>query len=104
MSARCPITVYCSSGQHLLLRLWMEQCCRDAVYRELSQLNKGDLIMLRGDFMYARVAYRANRACAHAYIDTSLFLRPTYQPPDIVALIDDTRLRMTFSASCGIAL
>ncbi|KAF1778688.1 hypothetical protein GQ600_9259 [Phytophthora cactorum] len=61
-------------------------------YRELSQLNKGDLIMLRGDFMYARVAYRANHACAHAYIDTSLFLRPTYQPPDIVALIDDIRL------------
>ncbi|KAG6942799.1 hypothetical protein JG687_00018850, partial [Phytophthora cactorum] len=59
---------------------------------ELSQLNKGDLIMLRGDFMYARVAYRANHACAHAYIDTSLFLRPTYQPPDIVALIDDIRL------------
>ncbi|KAG6951952.1 hypothetical protein JG687_00013305 [Phytophthora cactorum] len=48
--------------------------------RELIQLNKGDIILLRDDFMYARAGYQANHECAHAYIDRPLYLRPAYEP------------------------
>lgn len=55
--------------------------------RKLIKLNKGDLIIFRGDYMFGRIGYRAN----HAYLDTPLYDRPVYQPPVTVALMDGTR-------------
>ncbi|ETI40774.1 hypothetical protein F443_13938 [Phytophthora nicotianae P1569] len=59
--------------------------------RQHITLNKGDLILMRGDFIYARAGSRSNNVCVHASVDSALYERPLYQPPEFVTLVDDTR-------------
>ncbi|ETM99739.1 hypothetical protein PPTG_18496 [Phytophthora nicotianae INRA-310] len=59
--------------------------------RQHITLNKGDLILMGGDFIYARAGSRSNNVCVHASVDSALYERPLYQPPEFVTLVDDTR-------------
>jgi hypothetical protein len=57
---------------------------------QIIRLNKGDMILLRGDFIYATAGYETNNLIVHAYLDT-----PNYQrdeegsDPHLVAVVDD---------------
>ncbi|GMF15868.1 unnamed protein product [Phytophthora lilii] len=59
--------------------------------RQLITLNKGDLVLLRGDFIHTRGGSRSNNVCVHAFVNNALYERPLYQPPEFVTLVDDTR-------------
>ncbi|ETL85056.1 hypothetical protein L917_15276 [Phytophthora nicotianae] len=38
--------------------------------RHLIRLKQGDIVLFRGDCMYARVGYPGNNVCVHGFIDT----------------------------------
>ncbi|KAG6619599.1 uncharacterized protein IUM83_18894 [Phytophthora cinnamomi] len=57
--------------------------------RELVRLNKGDLILCRGDFMFSRAGNKKN-VCVHAYIDTPQLAREVCSPPVMVPVMEDT--------------
>jgi hypothetical protein len=59
--------------------------------RKLVELNKGDLLLCRGDFVYAGVGYPTNNVLVRGYIDMPTYQRNTYEPPIIVPEFDDTR-------------
>ncbi|KAG6958775.1 hypothetical protein JG688_00010364 [Phytophthora aleatoria] len=42
---------------------------------EMIRLYKGDIIMLRGDFIYFTAGYETNNLVVHAYLDTTSYLR-----------------------------
>jgi hypothetical protein len=58
--------------------------------RKLIELNKGDNLLLRGDFIYAPVGYQMNKVCVQAYLDSLVFERHENHMPHLVPTIDDT--------------
>jgi hypothetical protein len=58
--------------------------------RKLIELNKGDLILLRGDFIYAPVGYTMNKICVHAYLDSPSYDRRENHQPVLVQTVDDS--------------
>jgi hypothetical protein len=54
-------------------------------------LNKGDMMLMRGDYMYSPAGYDTNNLVLHGYLDTEFYLRE-YEgtEPQLVAVIDDT--------------
>jgi hypothetical protein len=59
--------------------------------RRLLELNKGDVVIFRGDFIFAPVGYDSTNICLHAYLDSPVSDRPDDHHPTVVAAIDDTR-------------
>jgi hypothetical protein len=59
--------------------------------QQLIELNKGDIVIFRGDYMYAGAGGEANNVLVHTYLDTPHFARLQYQPPEIMEVLDDTR-------------
>jgi len=58
---------------------------------QIVELNKGDVMMLRGDCIFAMAGSAATNLCIHAYLDTPHFARPEYPTPEIMEILDDTR-------------
>ncbi|KAE9279446.1 hypothetical protein PR003_g28232 [Phytophthora rubi] len=59
--------------------------------RRLLDLNKGDIVLFRGDFILASVGYDTNNICLHAYLDSPFYDRPDDHHPTVVPEIDDSR-------------
>ncbi|KAE8966334.1 hypothetical protein PR001_g28342 [Phytophthora rubi] len=59
--------------------------------RRLLELNKGDIVLFRGDFILAPVGYDSNNICLHAYLDSPFYDRSDDHCPTVVPEIDDTR-------------
>ncbi|KAG1696462.1 hypothetical protein DVH05_012628 [Phytophthora capsici] len=59
--------------------------------QQLIELNKGDIIMLRGDCIYALSGGEATNVVIQAYIDIPSFARPAYQVAEIMEVQDDSR-------------
>lgn len=59
--------------------------------RNLIRLNKGDLILFRGDFIFSLVGYQRNNVCVHGILDTPRYTRQVTHLPEFVAVEDDTR-------------
>ncbi|EGZ17874.1 hypothetical protein PHYSODRAFT_503775 [Phytophthora sojae] len=68
---------------------WNNQVALQSSQR-LIELNKGDVLMHSGDFVFARAGSATNNICLHGYLDTPLYPRPAYQDPEIVPFINDT--------------
>jgi hypothetical protein len=67
--------------------------------RRLLELNKGDILLIRGDFIIAPVGYDTNHICLHAYLDSPVSERPHDHHPRLVREVDDTR-RITGDPFC----
>jgi hypothetical protein len=70
---------------------WNNQLAMQS-YRQIIRLNKGDLMLLRGDFMHSRVGCQSNHVCNHGYLDTPLYARPQGHNPEMVSVMNDNRL------------
>lgn len=57
--------------------------------QQLIELNKGDIVMFRGNNIFAVAGGKVNNLCAHAYLDTPRFARLEYQHPAIMVVLDD---------------
>jgi hypothetical protein len=62
--------------------------------RVVIELNKGDLLMNRGDFIFGGVGYDTNNVVIHGYLDMPMFERPLYNIPTLIPLMDDTRVQL----------
>ncbi|KAE8904601.1 hypothetical protein PF002_g19364 [Phytophthora fragariae] len=67
--------------------------------RRQIEVNKGDILLIRGDFVIAPVGYDTTHICLHAYLDSPLSERPQDHHPQLVRVIDDTR-RITDDPFC----
>jgi hypothetical protein len=63
------------------------------------EMDKGDILLIRGDFIIAPVGYDTNHICLHAYLDSPVSERPPDHHPRLVRVIDDTR-RITEDPFC----
>ncbi|KAE9277383.1 hypothetical protein PF008_g28868 [Phytophthora fragariae] len=67
------------------------------------EVNKVDILLIRGDVIIAPVGYDTNHICLHAYLDSTLDSplseRPQDHHPQLVRVIDDTR-RITDDPFC----
>jgi hypothetical protein len=58
--------------------------------KKLITLNKGGILMCRGDYIYAPAGYQSNRVVLHAFLDMPTFERPAGHQPHLVMEYDDT--------------
>ncbi|KAG6944217.1 hypothetical protein JG688_00017202 [Phytophthora aleatoria] len=58
--------------------------------RNLITLNKGDVLVYRGDLIYGPVGYETNEVCFHAYLDSPISVRPQPHYPILVPTADNT--------------
>ncbi|OWY94281.1 hypothetical protein PHMEG_00036031 [Phytophthora megakarya] len=72
--------------------------------RHLITLNKGDIVMFRGDLIYQPVGYRTNNLSLYAYLDPLEYTRPEIHHPHVFTVIDDIRSNddpFCFVWNCG---
>ncbi|KAG3113685.1 hypothetical protein PI124_g6062 [Phytophthora idaei] len=58
--------------------------------QQIIELNKGDVLLSRGDFAFVAAGHSANHVCVHGYIDTPLYPRPRFPQPEMASFVDDT--------------
>jgi hypothetical protein len=59
--------------------------------QQIIELNKGDVLLFRGDFAYDAAGNAETQIGLLGYIDTPLYQRPQFPQPAIVVSVDDTR-------------
>ncbi|KAG6972159.1 hypothetical protein JG688_00004117 [Phytophthora aleatoria] len=57
--------------------------------REAIRLNKGDILMFRGDFIYPAVGYSRPNVCLHAYLGVPGYERDEFHQPQLVPYINN---------------
>ncbi|OWY94692.1 hypothetical protein PHMEG_00035505, partial [Phytophthora megakarya] len=57
----------------------------------IIELNKGDIILFRGDYLFGAAGSAATNVVVQAFLDMPLYLRPTNSMPHFVDFRDDTR-------------
>ncbi|KAF1779728.1 hypothetical protein GQ600_26444 [Phytophthora cactorum] len=60
--------MYHASTEEISFLDLAERANCDALRREAIRLNKGDILMFRGDFIYPTVGYSSPNVCLHAYL------------------------------------
>ncbi|EGZ29342.1 hypothetical protein PHYSODRAFT_472673 [Phytophthora sojae] len=56
-------------------------------------LNKGDMILLRGDCIYAPVGKDSANICLHAYLDMPTYQHDLFHEPQLVPYFDNTCIK-----------
>ncbi|KAG3006767.1 hypothetical protein PC121_g16112 [Phytophthora cactorum] len=59
--------------------------------REEIRLNKGDIVMFRGDFIYSPVGYSSPNVCLQAYLDMPGYERDELHQPQLVPCINNDK-------------
>ncbi|KAL3661843.1 hypothetical protein V7S43_013137 [Phytophthora oleae] len=55
----------------------------------IIELNKGDVLLPRGDFAFSFAGSTSTSVCIQGHVDTPLYHRTTFPEPEMVDLVDD---------------